>query len=420
MMARDPEERPARRRRRGRGDRRLGDLAALPGGAAPAVDPRQPGVPTRPRHAGSLTLSEQRLVTVVLAGDAEPPGRGGPTSSRAPTLGELARRGRAPRRRAPRARGRLAGGDAVGRGERRRPGRAGGALRPGAAGPLPCAAGVRGHRPRPGLRARRRGRDDRARRARPGGDPRRRPCASTRSRPACSPPASASTSKAASDKPVARLLRGERAAPEGGPLLLGQATPWVGRARELSMLEGVFSGCVSEPVASAVLVVGEPGSGKSRLRREFLDALAPARRPVEILTGGGEALGARLAVPHGRRRPPARRRHRRGRAARRAPQQAPRPHRPPPALGAQAARARPFLGELARHALPRRRRRGAAAPLATAPGSWATPCAPRGKTGSPPSAPRSPCSWCSRISTGATPPPCASSTPPCGTSATCR
>ncbi len=51
------------------------------------------------------------------------------------------------------------------------------------------------------------------------------------------------------------ILRGERAAVEAVPLLLGQATPCVGRARELAMLAGVWAGCVSEPVASCVLAL---------------------------------------------------------------------------------------------------------------------------------------------------------------------
>jgi serine/threonine protein kinase/tetratricopeptide (TPR) repeat protein len=88
------------------------------------------------------------------------------------------------------------------------------------------------------------------------------------------------------------ILQGERAAAEGAPLLLGHTTSCIGRGRELSMLEGVFSGCIAEPVASAVLVVGAAGAGKSRLRREFLEKLRLRAERVEILAGTGDSLGA--------------------------------------------------------------------------------------------------------------------------------
>ena len=88
------------------------------------------------------------------------------------------------------------------------------------------------------------------------------------------------------------VVRGERAAIEGVPLLLGHATPCVGRARELAMLEGIFAGCVSEPAGSGVLIVGEAGSGKTRLRRELTEALRARGERVEILAGAGDSIGA--------------------------------------------------------------------------------------------------------------------------------
>ncbi len=77
---------------------------------------------------------------------------------------------------------------------------------------------------------------------------------------------------------------------EAAPLLLGKATPFVGRSRELLILEGIFAGCVAEPVASAVLVTGPSGSGKSRLRRELIEHLRRGGAPVEVLTGRADAL----------------------------------------------------------------------------------------------------------------------------------
>jgi tetratricopeptide (TPR) repeat protein len=91
------------------------------------------------------------------------------------------------------------------------------------------------------------------------------------------------------------VIRPERAAADGAPLLLGKVTPFVGRARELSMLEGVLSGAVSEPAASAVLVVGDAGTGKTRLRRELCEALRRRHERVEVLIGASEPLGAGAA-----------------------------------------------------------------------------------------------------------------------------
>src|SRR5262249_54152968 len=75
---------------------------------------------------------------------------------------------------------------------------------------------------------------------------------------------------------------------QGAPRLLGRPSTFVGRWRELSPLEGVLSGCVSEPVASAVLVIGPAGTGKSRLRREFLAKVRLLAGPVEIVTGAAD------------------------------------------------------------------------------------------------------------------------------------
>ncbi|MBW2523453.1 MAG: protein kinase [Deltaproteobacteria bacterium] len=69
-------------------------------------------------------------------------------------------------------------------------------------------------------------------------------------------------------------LRGGRGGTDGAVVtLLGKSTPFVGRAREMRNLEATFEECVDEPVARAVLVTGRPGSGKSRLRYEFLRRL---------------------------------------------------------------------------------------------------------------------------------------------------
>ncbi|WP_437803021.1 serine/threonine-protein kinase [Sorangium sp. So ce693] len=85
------------------------------------------------------------------------------------------------------------------------------------------------------------------------------------------------------------FLHGERAVDEVAPALLGKRTPCVGRARELSMLHGVLAGCISEALASAVLVLGPPGAGKSRLRLELFATLRQRDEPIEILWGRADS-----------------------------------------------------------------------------------------------------------------------------------
>ncbi len=71
-----------------------------------------------------------------------------------------------------------------------------------------------------------------------------------------------------------RELFGERSAGDATRTLLGRPTPCVGRERELTTLTLVLDECESESVARAVLLVGEPGFGKSRIRHEFLRRIA--------------------------------------------------------------------------------------------------------------------------------------------------
>ncbi len=89
----------------------------------------------------------------------------------------------------------------------------------------------------------------------------------------------------------------ERASPDEERLLLGRPVPCVGREQELGILEALLAGCVDEGVARAALVTAPPGTGKSRVRREFVRRLA-ARQPDAIVSGAaGELLGA--GAPYG-------------------------------------------------------------------------------------------------------------------------
>jgi tetratricopeptide (TPR) repeat protein len=73
--------------------------------------------------------------------------------------------------------------------------------------------------------------------------------------------------------------------------LLGKPTPCVGRDRELSLLQQLYSECAIEKVARAALVVGPPGQGKSRVRYEFLRHLRE-KESCEIVFGRADSLSA--------------------------------------------------------------------------------------------------------------------------------
>ncbi len=86
-----------------------------------------------------------------------------------------------------------------------------------------------------------------------------------------------------------RVLRGVDAF--GGDVrhVLGKPTPTVGRERELAFLESTCLEAISDSVARAVLVLGAPGLGKSRLRREIMARLAQ-RGDTRVLAARCDAL----------------------------------------------------------------------------------------------------------------------------------
>ncbi len=87
-----------------------------------------------------------------------------------------------------------------------------------------------------------------------------------------------------------RILRGNRAVTGARPLL-GQATPCVGRARELGMLDLLYTECLDEPMAGAALVSGPVGVGKSRVGFEFVGRIRQ-REEAQILTARGDPIYA--------------------------------------------------------------------------------------------------------------------------------
>ncbi|WP_281328868.1 protein kinase [Polyangium sp. 6x1] len=87
------------------------------------------------------------------------------------------------------------------------------------------------------------------------------------------------------------VLEGEREAPEEARTLLGRASPYVGRDRELRMVEELVHASFDESHARAVLVVGAAGMGKSRLRREIEVRVAAAWPDAVVEIGRGDLLG---------------------------------------------------------------------------------------------------------------------------------
>ncbi|AUX23190.1 protein kinase [Sorangium cellulosum] len=91
---------------------------------------------------------------------------------------------------------------------------------------------------------------------------------------------------------AAHCLRGERDDLDAPPLLLGKPTACVGREREIALLETAFVQCVEESLASAAIVVGPAGSGKSRLRYELIQRLRARGDGAQVWIGRGDPMRA--------------------------------------------------------------------------------------------------------------------------------
>lgn len=88
-----------------------------------------------------------------------------------------------------------------------------------------------------------------------------------------------------------RLLS-ERDQPDAARRLLGKPVRCIGRNRELAMLEAIYSQCVTDSTATAVLVTGAAGVGKSRLRYELLRRLDQSGTPPQTWFGRGDPMRA--------------------------------------------------------------------------------------------------------------------------------
>src|SRR5206468_3274197 len=105
-----------------------------------------------------------------------------------------------------------------------------------------------------------------------------------------------SAAGAATDQ-AARAARGapamQPAVPEDAAAtrqLLGKPTQCVGRERELATLDAIWRDAVGEPAAHAVLVIGPPGQGKSRLRQEIVLRLGRRDQAFTMLLGRGDPM----------------------------------------------------------------------------------------------------------------------------------
>ena len=89
----------------------------------------------------------------------------------------------------------------------------------------------------------------------------------------------------------------EREPMEPSRTLLGRQTVCVGRERELSILQGLFDECLSEPVSRAVLITAPAGLGKSRILHEFLEKLRVRASPaIWIARGDPMRAGSRFGL----------------------------------------------------------------------------------------------------------------------------
>jgi serine/threonine protein kinase/tetratricopeptide (TPR) repeat protein len=92
--------------------------------------------------------------------------------------------------------------------------------------------------------------------------------------------------------PTGMYLLAERATMEIRRSLLGRPAAFLGRGQELSFLAGLLTDSAFERQATAVLVSGPAGIGKSRLLQEFMSWHRARKEPVLVLSAAGDSLAA--------------------------------------------------------------------------------------------------------------------------------
>ncbi|UQA58081.1 serine/threonine-protein kinase [Polyangium aurulentum] len=88
------------------------------------------------------------------------------------------------------------------------------------------------------------------------------------------------------------VLRGEREVGKQARTLLGKPSPYVGRERELRTVRDLVDQSFGEGMARAILVLGNSGMGKSRLRYEILARVREDYPGVRVALGRGDSISA--------------------------------------------------------------------------------------------------------------------------------
>jgi tetratricopeptide (TPR) repeat protein len=94
------------------------------------------------------------------------------------------------------------------------------------------------------------------------------------------------------------VLRDEQPLGDVARKLLGRATPFVGRDRELRNICDIVESSLEEREPVVVVVSGEAGLGKSRLRQELINTLAEQHQDLQVIIGRGDlmASGSAFAI----------------------------------------------------------------------------------------------------------------------------
>ncbi len=87
-------------------------------------------------------------------------------------------------------------------------------------------------------------------------------------------------------------LRAERDVTEQTRMLLGKPIPFIGRDAEFAQLRQIVEQTERDITARAVIVTGDAGVGKSRLRQEIVQWLASRNRPTEAWIGQADSIAA--------------------------------------------------------------------------------------------------------------------------------
>jgi tetratricopeptide (TPR) repeat protein len=88
------------------------------------------------------------------------------------------------------------------------------------------------------------------------------------------------------------LLRDEQPLGDVARKLLGRATPFVGRERELRNICGAIESSFEEREPAVVVVSGEAGLGKSRLRQELIAALGQQHDDLQVIIGRADLMAS--------------------------------------------------------------------------------------------------------------------------------